>query len=70
MSSAEWLAIHFNARLKAFGKLDLDIARNVAPVAAMRTYNNRYFLSNRVKTRSLVFHNIYDDWSIPALALK
>jgi hypothetical protein len=36
----------------------------------MRTYNNRYFFSNRVDPRSLRYHGVYEDWSIPALALK
>ncbi len=59
-----------DARLQALGKLDLDIVRNLAPVVVMRTYNNRYFFSNRVNPRSLVYSGIYSDWSIPALALK
>ena len=58
------------ARLRAFGKLDLEITRNVAPGAFMRTYNNRYFFSSRVDPRSLVYSRIYQDWSIPVLALK
>jgi ABC-type transport system substrate-binding protein len=57
-------------RPKALGKLDLEITRNLAPVAAMRTYNNRYFFSGRVDPRSLKFNRVYQDWSIPALALK
>jgi len=56
--------------MKAFGELDLEIMRNAAPLAAMRTYNNRYFFSNRVDPRSLVYQGVYSDWSIPALALK
>jgi ABC-type oligopeptide transport system substrate-binding subunit len=59
-----------NARLKAFGKLDLEIMRNLAPIAVMHTYNNRYLFSSRVDPRSLVYHHVYSDWSIPALALK
>jgi ABC-type transport system substrate-binding protein len=59
-----------NARLKAFGKLDLEITKNVAPGAFMRTYNNRYFFSSSVNPRSLSFSRVYQDWSIPALALK
>jgi len=59
-----------DARMKAFGELDLEIMRNAAPLAAMRTYNNRYFFSNRVDPRSLVYQGVYSDWSIPALALK
>lgn len=57
-------------RLKVYGQLDLDIMKKAAPMAATRTYNNRYFFSNRVNPRSLVYQGIYQDWSIPALSLK
>jgi ABC-type transport system substrate-binding protein len=57
-------------RFKVYGRLDLDIMRQVAPVAVERTYNNRYFFSNRVDPRSLVYLGIYQDWSIPALEVK
>ena len=57
-------------RFKVYGQLDLDLMREVAPVAVERTYNNRYWFSNRVNQRSLVYQGIYFDWSIPALALK
>jgi ABC-type oligopeptide transport system substrate-binding subunit len=59
-----------NRRLRAFGKLDLEIMNTVAPVAVTRTYNNRYLFSNRVDPRSLVYSGVYSDWSIPELALK
>jgi hypothetical protein len=59
-----------NARLRAFGRLDLAMMRNSAPVAPMRTYNNRFLFSDRVDPQSLVFQPVYADWSIPALALK
>jgi ABC-type oligopeptide transport system substrate-binding subunit len=59
-----------NQRLKAFGKLDLEITTKLAPYVPMRTYNNRYLFSNRVDPRSLAFSGVYSDWSIPALALK
>ena len=36
----------------------------------MRTYNSRYFFSDRVDPKSLVYQGIYLDWSIPAIALK
>ena len=36
----------------------------------MRTYNNRFFFSDRVDPQSLKYHGVYSDWSIPALALK
>jgi ABC-type transport system substrate-binding protein len=57
-------------RLAAFRRLDLALMRQVAPVVVMRTYNNRYFFSDRVDPKSLVYQGIYQDWSIPALALK
>jgi peptide/nickel transport system substrate-binding protein len=58
------------ARIKAFGKLDIEIMRNDAPLVVTNVYNNRFFFSNRVNPRSLQYHVIYQDWSIPALALK
>jgi hypothetical protein len=57
-------------RPKVLGRLDLEITRTLAPAAAMRTYNNRYFFSDRLDPRSLKFNRVYQDWSIPALALK
>jgi ABC-type transport system substrate-binding protein len=57
-------------RYRVYGQLDLDIMRQVAPIAVERTYNNRYFFSNRVDPKSLVYQGIYQDFSIPALALK
>lgn len=59
-----------NARMRAFGRLDVRLMRDLAPVVAMRTYNNHYIFSNRVDPKSLVFSGPYSDWSIPALALK
>jgi ABC-type oligopeptide transport system substrate-binding subunit len=64
------LRLKGNARAAALGKLDLDITRNVAPVAVTNTFNNLYFFSNRVDPRSLRYHSVYENWSIPALALK
>ena len=57
-------------RFRVYGQLDLDLMRQVAPVAVERTYNNRYLFSGRVDPRSLVYQGIYQDWSIPALALR
>jgi hypothetical protein len=57
-------------RPKALGRLDLELARNLAPAAVMRTYNNRYFFSDRVDPRGLRYNRVYQDWSIPALALR
>ena len=64
------LRLKGNARAAALGKLDLDIMKTVAPVAVTNVYNNLYFFSDRVDPRSLTYHNVYSDWSIPALALK
>jgi peptide/nickel transport system substrate-binding protein len=57
-------------RLRVYGQMDLDIMKQAAPMAVERTYNNRYIFSNRVNPRSLIYQGIYQDWSIPALALK
>jgi ABC-type transport system substrate-binding protein len=57
-------------RLKVYGQMDIDIMKKAAPVAVERTYNNRYFFSNRVNPKGLVYQGIYQDWSIPAMALK
>jgi hypothetical protein len=62
--------LHGAARLRALGELDLAITNTLAPVVVMRTYDNRYFFSGRVEPRSLVYQSAYQDWSIPALALK
>ena len=40
-------------RLSTYGKLDLDITKQVAPMGIERTYNNRYLFSNRVNPKSL-----------------
>ena len=58
------------ARIRAFGKLDIEIMKNDAPLVVMNAYNNRFFFSNRVDPKSLKYHAVYQDWSIPALALK
>jgi peptide/nickel transport system substrate-binding protein len=57
-------------RLTVYGNLDLTLMKQVAPMAVERTYNNRYFFSNRVNPKALVYQGIYQDFSIPALALK
>jgi peptide/nickel transport system substrate-binding protein len=57
-------------RLQVYGQMDIDIMKQAAPYVASRTYNNRYFFSNRVNPKSLVYQGIYQDWSIGALALK
>lgn len=57
-------------RYKTYGNLDISIMKQVAPVAVTRTYNTRYFFSNRVNPKSLVFSKAYADFSIGAMALK
>ncbi len=57
-------------RLKVYGQMDIDIMKKAAPMAIERTYNNRYIFSNRVNPKGLVYQGIYQDWSIPAMALK
>jgi len=76
-NSSKWNARMANAaklvgpkRLKVYGQLDLDIMNKAAPMAIERTYNNRYFFSNKVNPKGLVYQGIYQDWSIPAMALK
>jgi peptide/nickel transport system substrate-binding protein len=59
-----------NKRLNVYGKLDLEITKQASPMGIERTYNNRYLFSNRVNPKSLVYQGIYQDFSIPALALK
>jgi ABC-type oligopeptide transport system substrate-binding subunit len=58
------------ARLRALGRLDIALMKEVAPAAVMRTHNNLYYFSSRVDPKSLVYQGLYSDWSIPALALK
>jgi oligopeptide transport system substrate-binding protein len=57
-------------RLQVYGQMDIDIMKQAAPMAIERTYNNRYFFSNRVNPKSLIYQGIYQDWSIGALAFK
>ena len=57
-------------RLSVYGQMDIDIMKQAAPLAAERTYNNRYFFSNRVNPKGLIYQGIYQDWSIGALAFK
>jgi ABC-type oligopeptide transport system substrate-binding subunit len=59
-----------NARLRAFGRLDLTIMRKVAPVAPVGLYNNLYLFSQRVRPHSLVYQPIYTDWDLAAIQVK
>jgi hypothetical protein len=43
-------------RFRVRGQRDIDLMKNVAPIVAMRTYNNRYlFSSSGVNPKSLVY---------------
>jgi hypothetical protein len=59
-----------DAQYRALGKLDVEVMKELAPTVVLSTYNNRYFFSGSVNPKSLVYSNVYADWSIPALALK
>jgi ABC-type transport system substrate-binding protein len=62
--------LHGAARLRALGRLDLDLMRNVAPAAPLGIRNNSYFFSDRVDPSSLKYEPMAADWSIADLALK
>jgi ABC-type transport system substrate-binding protein len=64
------LKLKGQAQYRALGMLDVDLIKNLAPAVVLGVYNNRYFFSSRVDPRSLVYQNVYADWSIPRLALK
>jgi ABC-type transport system substrate-binding protein len=66
----EALRLKGDGQYRALGKLDVDLMKNLAPTIVLGVYNNRYFFSSRVNPRSLVYQNVYSDWSIPAVALK
>jgi len=62
--------LHGRARFRALGKLDVDLMRNLAPAAAMRTYDSQFLFSARVDPNTLRYQPAYGNWSIGALALK
>ncbi len=55
------------ARYRAFGTLDVDVARNVAPIAAFMNDNDRRFFSARV--RNFFQHPVYG-LDLPAIAVE
>ena len=57
-------------RFTTYSQLDLDIMKNAAPWAVTDIPNNRFIFSSRVNPESLVYQGVYQDWSIPALAVK
>ncbi len=55
------------ARYRAFGTLDVNVARNVAPIAAFMNDNDRRFFSARV--RNFFQHPVYG-LDLPAIAVE
>jgi ABC-type oligopeptide transport system substrate-binding subunit len=53
-------------RYQAFSALDVDIARNAAPLASFATRNDRHYVSSRVG--GYVYHPVFT-WDYPALFL-
>ena len=49
-----------DARLRAYGALDIDIMRNQAPWAPWNNPTNQFFFGSRVNPRSLFVHPIYE----------
>jgi ABC-type oligopeptide transport system substrate-binding subunit len=57
-------------RLRAYGNLDIDLMQNQAPYAPWQNTNDRWFLSNRIDTRSFVWASVYENPNLTRLALK
>jgi ABC-type transport system substrate-binding protein len=57
-----------NARYAAYGKLDVDIMRNLAPWAPMHNANTREFIGNRIT--NYIYHPVYAAAILNALAVK
>jgi len=59
-----------DARLKAYGDLDIDITKNQAPWASWNNPTNQFLFSSRVDPRSFVYQPIYEAPPYNILALK
>jgi ABC-type transport system substrate-binding protein len=57
-----------DARYAAYGKLDVDLMKNLAPWAPMHNGNTREFISNRVT--NYIYHPVYAAAVLNALAIK
>jgi ABC-type transport system substrate-binding protein len=57
-----------NARYEAYGRLDVDLMRNVAPWAAMHNGNTREFIAARIT--NYIYHPVYAAAVLNALAVK
>lgn len=59
-----------DARLKTYGALDIDIAKNQAPWASWNNLSHQFFFGSRVDPKSFVFQPIYEEAPYNLLALK
>jgi oligopeptide transport system substrate-binding protein len=59
-----------NKRMQTYGKLDINIARNMAPLANWRNPNVRLLFSNRVDMKTFVYQGVYEAPDYAVLALK
>jgi ABC-type transport system substrate-binding protein len=57
-----------DARYAAYGKLDVDLMKNLAPWAPLHNGNTREFISNRVT--NYIYHPVYAAAILNALAVK
>jgi oligopeptide transport system substrate-binding protein len=55
-------------RYEAYGKLDVDLMRNVAPWAPMHNGNTREFVASRIT--NYIYHPVYAAAILNALAVK
>jgi peptide/nickel transport system substrate-binding protein len=57
-----------DARYKAYGQLDIDLMKNLAPWAPFVNSNTREFISNRIT--NYIYHPVYSGMIINAAAVK
>ena len=57
-----------DARYKAYGQLDIDLMKNVAPWAPLSNGNTREFISSRIT--NYIYHPVYSGMIINAAAIK
>ena len=59
-----------DARMLAYGALDIDIMRNQAPWAVWANPTNQYFFGSRINPRTFILQPIYENVSFNAISLK
>ncbi|HXH89550.1 MAG TPA: ABC transporter substrate-binding protein [Gaiellaceae bacterium] len=57
-----------DARYKAYGQLDIDLMKNLAPWAPLSNGNTREFISNRLT--NYIYHPVYSGMIVNAVAIK